>query len=387
MKKAATISRSQYFLIMFLFFFSVTCKEKYVLPKTLTDKNYLVVEGYINGGNDSTFIRLSRTVNTEDTTGIKNESNALVYIEGTGGEAFYLNEINAGTYAGGPFSLDQTRQYRLSISTSNGKSYLSDYVDIKQTPAIDSISWARTTDGVQIYANTHDAQNNTKYYAWNYHETWEFYSAFYSNWEYTGSSDPDSVMIARTNGDSLYRCWQSNTSTEIIVGSTAKLSQDIMYLYPLIFIPDDSWKLQRRYSVLVNQRALSKGAYEYLENMKKNSEQLGSIFDPQPSTSTGNVHNVNDAQETVLGYVYSSTSVEKRIFIERSQVSDWKYRFGCEEVSILNNLDSLADAFSGNAYIPTSEEGSGPVISRYKGAAAYCVDCRLRGVHEKPDFW
>ncbi|MCC6289757.1 MAG: DUF4249 domain-containing protein [Chitinophagaceae bacterium] len=387
MKKAANISRLQYSIITLLFLFSVTCKEKYALPETLTAKNYLVVEGYINGGNDSTFIRLSRTVSSEDTTRIKNEGNAIVYIEGKGGNVFYLNEISVGTYAAGPLPLDQTQQYRLNISTSNGKSYLSDYVDIKQTPAIDSISWVRTSNGVQIYANTHDDQNNTKYYAWNYHETWEFYSAFYSNWEYTGSPDPDSVMIRRTNGDSLYRCWQSNISTEIIVGSTAKLSQDIMYLYPLIFIPEDSWKLEKRYSVLVKQRALSKGAYEYLENMKKNSEQLGSIFDPQPSTSTGNVHNVDDAQEIVLGYVYSSTSVEKRIFITRSQVPDWKYRFGCEEVSIKNDLDSLADAFGGNAYLPTSEEGNGRFISRYKGASEYCVDCRLRGMHERPDFW
>ncbi|MFT3746861.1 MAG: DUF4249 domain-containing protein [Agriterribacter sp.] len=387
MKRKYYISRLQYFIIIILFFFSVTCKEKYALPKTLTDKNYLVVEGYINGGNDSTFIRLTRTVSSADTTRIKNESNATVYIEGEGGQSFYLNEINPGTYAGGPFPLEQTQQYRLNISTGNGKSYLSDYVDIKQTPAIDSISWARTSDGVQIYANTHDPQNNIWYYAWNYHETWEFYSAFYSGWEYTGSPDPDSVMKRRTNGDSLYRCWQSNISTEIIVGSSAKLSKDIIYLYPLIFIPEASWKLEKRYSVLVKQRALSKGAYEYLENMKKNSEQLGSIFDPQPSTSNGNVHCVNDAKEIVLGYVYSSTSVQKRIFIERSQVPDWKYRFSCEEVSIKNDLDSLADAFAGNAYLPTSEEGSPPFISRYKGAAAYCVDCRLRGVHEKPDFW
>ncbi|MFT4016651.1 MAG: DUF4249 domain-containing protein [Agriterribacter sp.] len=387
MKRKYYISRPQYFIITVLFFFSVTCKEKYTLPQTLTDKSYLVVEGYIDGGTDSTFIRLTRTVSSADTTRIKNESNAIVYIEGEDGQSFYLNEIDPGTYAGGPFSLNQTQQYRLNISTSNGRSYLSDYVDIKQTPAIDSISWARTADGVQIYANTHDPQNSTTYYAWNYHETWEFYSAFYSNWEYTGSPDPDSVMIRRTNGDSLYRCWQSNISTEIIVGSSAKLSEDIIYLYPLILIPEASWKLQKRYSVLVKQRALSKGAYEYLENMKKNSEQLGSIFDPQPSTSNGNVHCVDDAKEIVLGYVYSSTSVQKRIFIERSQVPDWKYRFSCEEFSIKNDLDSLADAFAGNAYIPTTEEGSGPMIARYKGATVYCVDCRLRGVHEKPDFW
>lgn len=387
MKRKYSIPPLQYCIIILIFFFAVTCKEKYDLPPTLSNKNLLVVEGFIDGGNDSTFIKLSRTVNISDTARIKNETNAYVYIEGKGGDTYPLSEINPGTYAGGPFWLDKSQQYRLSISTNDGKSYASDYVDIKTTPAIDSISWVRTSDGLQIYANTHDPQNSTLYYAWNYQETWEFYSAFYSGWIYTGSKNPDSIMIRRYNGDSLYRCWQSYTSSNIIIGSSAKLKEDLISLYPLIFIPDDSWKLQKRYSVLVKQRALNKGAYDYMENMKKNSEQLGSIFDPLPSTSNGNVHCISDPREMVLGYVYSSTSVQKRIFIERSQVPDWRYRFLCEEVSIKNNPDSLADAFGGNGYLPTSEEGNGRFIDRYKGATEFCVDCRLRGIHEKPDFW
>lgn len=387
MKKKKLIPRSAYFVISLVILFAITCKEKYDLPKTLTDKNYLVVEGFIDGGVDSTFIRLSRSVNPEDTARIKNETNANVFIEGKNGETFSLSEVTPGIYGGGPFPLNHSQQYRLNISTNGGKSYLSDYVDIKTTPVIDSISWVREPNGVQIYANTHDSQNDTWYYAWNYHETWEFYSAFYSNWVYTGSSNPDSLMIRRTNGDSLYRCWQSYISSSIIVGSSAKLSEDIIHLFPLTFIPEDSWKIQRRYSILVKQRALSKGAYDYLENMKKNSEQLGSIFDPQPSTTTGNIHSVSDPKEIVLGYIYSSSTVEKRIFIERSQVPDWKYRFTCEELSIRNDPDSLADAFAGYGNIPTTEEGSGIFIARYKGANSYCVDCRFRGIATRPDFW
>lgn len=387
MKRKPSISQLKYWVVYILLFFSVNCKEKYNLPSTLVNKNFLVVEGFIDGGNDSTFIKLSRTVSTGDTARIKNEVNASVYIEGQGGETFFLTEISEGTYAGGPFLFNNALQYRLNISTNDGNAYLSEYVDIKSTPPIDSISWVREPNGIQIYANTHDPQNNTRYYAWNYKETWEFFSAFYSSWEYTGSSNPDSVMIRRTNGDSLYRCWQSYTSSNIIIGSSAKLSNDIIYLFPLLFIPDDSWKLQRRYSVMVKQRALSKGAYEYLENMKKNSEQLGSIFDPQPSTSNGNIHCVNNPQEIVLGYIYSSSSVQKRIFIERSQVPNWRYGFYCEEISIRNHVDSLSAAFGGNGNIPTVEEGEGFAITRYKGASAYCVDCRIRGTAERPDFW
>jgi hypothetical protein len=206
---------------------------------------------------------------------------------------------------------------------------------------------------------------------------------------YAGNDIPpsDTLMKRRINGDSLSHCWQSNVSTQILIGSSAKLSEDIIYQFPLLFIPDNSWKLETKYSVLVKQRALSKGAYEYLENMKKNSEQLGSIFDPQPSTNIGNIYCATDANEIVLGFIYSSTSVEKRIFITRSQVPDWEYRFMCEDISVSSNTDSLVMAFGSGTYIPTYDEYDQFGILRYRGASRYCVDCRLRGVHEKPDFW
>ena len=196
-------------------------------------------------------------------------------------------------------------------------------------------------------------------------------------------------MVLRSYPDSLYTCWQSYTSPNIIIGSTAKLSEDIVYLQPLTFIPQDSWKIGSRYSILVRQRALSKGAYEYFENLRKNSEQLGSIFDPQPSTSIGNIRCVNNPSEIVLGYIYSSTEVEKRIFISRSEVPKWQYVFFCEEISVKNVPDSLEQAFGGGAYLPTDDVRSSVtgIIERYVGSSKSCVDCTLRGTNKRPDFW
>ncbi|MFT3705648.1 MAG: DUF4249 domain-containing protein [Agriterribacter sp.] len=372
------------FLCLLVLMWVAGCKEKFALPETVINKNYLVVEGFIDGGNDSTFIHLSRTVIPDDTTRIKAETGARVIIQGENGESYYLTEISDGNYAIPPLALNPSEKYRVSITTSNSKVYLSDYVEIKRTPAIDSISWVRESNGVQIYANTHDAENNTKYYQWEYKETWEFHSAYLSSWEFVPA---DSSMIHRQHPELIYRCWQSYTSSNILVGSSAKLSEDIIYNFPLTFIPDDSWKLQSRYSINVTQRALNKGAYEYLENMKKNSEQLGSIFDPQPSTTNGNIHCTTDANEPVIGYIYSSTLLQQRIFIDRADLDSWNYRFFCEEISVKNDKDSLGQAFAGAGYIPTSEEGSGPFIARFKGSSATCVDCTLRGTNVKPDFW
>ncbi|HEX5024416.1 MAG TPA: DUF4249 domain-containing protein [Agriterribacter sp.] len=368
------------YTLLFIVCLSATaCKEKYELPEAVVNKDYLVVEGFIDGGNDSTFIRLSRTVTPNDTNRIKTEVGARVSIESENGDNFLLHEIQPGVYALAPLLFDPSAKYRLAI-TAKGKSYLSDYVEIKKTPVIDSVNWTREPNGVQVYVNTHDTQNKTQYYNWQYHETWEFHT-YYSNWEYVNYQ-----MVPRTHPELIFECWQSHISSHIIIGSSAKLSEDIIYNYPIAFIPDDSWKIESRYSILVKQNALSQGAYEYLENMKKNSEQLGSIFDPQPSTSNGNIHCISDPKEIVLGYLYSSTTVEKRIFITRSEVPGWKYRFSCAELFV--PLDSLLFYFGGDGLLPTRQEIR-PTDQKpgYVGSEKYCVDCTVTGTNVKPDFW
>ncbi|MBN8859102.1 MAG: DUF4249 domain-containing protein [Sphingobacteriales bacterium] len=378
------IKNKYIWLAALLIITELCCKERYNLPQEVAANRYLVVEGFINGGADSTFIRLSRTANPADSAIIQAESGAIVSVEGEDGNSFYLNETEKGKYAAGILPFNNNIKYRVNITTGNGSKYVSDFVSIQRTPQIDSISWNRESNGVQIYANTHDPQNDTRYYSWGFTETWEFHSAYISRWEYRNKK-----MVLRSYPDSLYTCWQSYTSPNIIIGSTAKLSEDIVYLQPLTFIPQDSWKIGSRYSILVRQRALSKGAYEYFENLRKNSEQLGSIFDPQPSTSIGNIRCVNNPSEIVLGYIYSSTEVEKRIFISRSEVPKWQYVFFCEEISVKNVPDSLEQAFGGGAYLPTDDVRSSVtgIIERYVGSSKSCVDCTLRGTNKRPDFW
>ncbi|HTN06790.1 DUF4249 domain-containing protein [Agriterribacter sp.] len=371
-----------YIIIVALVITVSGCKEKFPFPQSAIDKSYLVVEGFINIGNDSTRIKLSRTVTPDDSLLIRPERSALVLVESSSGYSQYLFETGAGEYTAGPLAISPAEKYRLSIQTNNGKQYLSDFVDVKQVPPIDSISWVRTAGGIQVYANTHDPQNATRYYAWQFNETWEFRSNYISNWEYINE-----MMVPRYNPSGLYTCWQSAASTSILIGSSAKLTNDVIHRAPLAFIPDDSWKLSVKYSINVKQSALSKGAFDYLEKMKKNSEQMGSIFDPQPSTSSGNIYCSTDPNEMVIGYMYASSIVEKRIFINRSEVPGWRYNLYCEVITVPNNRDSLDLAFTGNYNLVINEIRERGFLLGYTGSTGLCIDCTLRGTNVKPDFW
>ena len=370
-----------------------SCKQVYDAPVNAVAPNYLVVDGFINNDTPGiTTIYLSRTTQLSDTANFTSEQHAQVSIESDANDIFPLNEITAGTYTSEPIVLNPLEKYRLHIRTSDGKEYLSDSVAVKKTPDIDSISWLVQNNGVQIYINTHDP--DIQYYQWRYEETWEFHAKYQSSLVYTINPQTHAVTgvepfdtVSGSYNDKLYTCWKADTSTGIILGSTEKLTDNQIYL-PLNFIPGADWRLSVLYSIKVRQFALSKEAYQFLEIMKKNTEQLGSIFDAQPSALKGNIHCLTRPDELVVGFVEVSQEKDARIFIQNEQIPGWNYSQDCPlPLTIENNADSIAKK-AGNLY-PTNvveHDMSGAIVT-FGAAEHFCVDCTLRGTNNKPSFW
>ena len=156
----------------------VSCKKLYNPPGTVNNYNYLVVEGVINTGQDSTVIKLSRTVNISAKTTVNPELNAVITIEDNNGGSYPLTGYGSGKYASAPLNTGNALQYRLRIKTSDGKTYLSDFTAAVGVPAIDSLGYTVQSNGIQLYVNAHDASNTARYYRWDYTETWIIQSQF-----------------------------------------------------------------------------------------------------------------------------------------------------------------------------------------------------------------
>jgi hypothetical protein len=375
--------------------FLLSCTKPYNPKVITTSGNYLVVEGIINTGGDSTTIKLSRTVKLETGITANPELNAVIAIQDNQNQSYPLKSIGKGYYTSTVLSLDNTRKYRLSITTSDGKIYLSDYVPPLVTPAIDSVGFNLTNNGLQIYVNTHNSQNNTRYYRWDYTETWQFHARYQSEYISNGVDD----MILRPQSQQIYQCYGNDISTNIVLGSSAKLAQDVIYEAPMNLIPQTSEKIEMRYSILVKQYAMTQDGYNYYQLLKSNTEQLGSIFDAQPSQLTGNIHCTTDATLPVIGYITANTVQQKRIYINNSQVpSSWiaKYPYDCQLDSVLyvdkqgqpdvllylvpqpNNLLAVHAIPSG---------GPSPKPLGYTAVESDCADCTLRGTVTTPSFW
>ena len=363
------------FLMLMLLAFS--CKEPYAPPAVTIDYNYLVVEGIISSG-QPTRIQLSRTKRLIDTVLFVPESNASVYIRSERGDIFPLQHISNGLYQSASLTLNPSDRYSISITTI-GKQYSSAFEALKETPPIDSLTWEQDRD-VFISVNTHDPANNTWYYRWEYEETWEYWSWFDSNLGYMNGQ-----IYFRDSANLLNKCWTTLRSTEVLLGTSTKLSEDRIDKKVVAVVHNETDKIGIRYSILVKQAALTQKAFEYWETLRKNSQELGSIFGVQPSQLIGNIKCITNPEEPVIGYVTASSVTEKRIFIRRADVVTWivPTQLPFCTARILHP-DSVFYALQDTTYAPAYYlTGGGVAIAKNS-----CVDCRRKGgVTQKPAYW
>lgn len=379
----------------------MACKKQITIAPLAKVTSYLVVDGNISLG-DSTTITLRRTVNLDSNAKANPELGAVVTVESAGGTSYKLTGKGNGTYVSAPLNLSAAEKYSLKITTLNGSKYASDFVPVKNSPPIDSVRTAITGNGLQIGVDTHDASNNSKYYRWEYTETYQIQSAFRSliTVVQNSSATPPDFQYPRTGDQVIYNCWVSDTSHTVITTSTARLSADKVSNAPVALVGTNSEKLKFRYSILVKQYAITSDAFNYFELLKKNTEQIGGIFDPQPSELTGNMHCISNPNEPVIGYVTVGQVTQKRIFVDKASLpANWV----AETPYGSCHLDTLLYARKVTTTIPTIPPiyvaevhdliYSGIELTvdyapgGYTASSPICVDCTLRGTNKKPSFW
>lgn len=365
------------------------CKKPFN-PETLQGfKSALVVEGVINASG-ITSIYLTRSLDLDDKITVKPELKAVVQVLSETNTAINLTEKGNGLYSVPQLTLNTTQKYRLKIKTAAGAEYISDPVSVKNTPVIDKLYWVRETGGVGIYVDAHDSQNNTRYYRWEFDEDWELRSLDESLYKATGITGGKARIDSRDSKETplMFTCYKTGRSSFINIFSTATLTSDFVSKRQVAFIPNNSEKLAVKYSILVRQSALSFKAFEYLEMMKKNTEQLGSFFDTQPSELIGNIRNLNDPNDIAIGFIEIALVQEKRIFIQRDEVNLWGFQLTCSDVVVRNNPDSLVVYLSGQIIPRQPVLGVTGSITHWGGTTTNCMDCRTRGGNNnKPAFW
>jgi hypothetical protein len=360
-----------------------SCRDEYVAPLVDSDTNILVVEGNLDASGGITSIRLSRSGKIDGYNTIIAEDGAQIQVEAESGGVQGIPDAGGGFYRN-TLALQVGQKYRVRILTDNGNEYLSNYITVKETPPIDSITWKRDAEGIVISANAHDDNGNTTYYRWDYDETWEIRTYYFSLYLY--ESLTNTVRKRDIPAEQVTTCWKYNSSSNILLASSARLQSDRIAEAPLLRAFNGDERMAVRYSILVRQYAMEKEAYEFYDLMKKNTESIGSIFDPQPSEIRGNFTCLTDEREPVIGHVTASTVTEKRIFISAADLDNWRLVENCPVQEV--TPDSIEFYFKGEGFMPYDVKENNGAIELYYGSYAGCVDCRKRGGSlQRPSYW
>jgi hypothetical protein len=376
----------RYLLLLLVIVVFAYCKKAYNPPAIQAANNYLVVDGFINlNPNETSTIILSRSKNLVDTVVSIPELNAQVTIQDNAGATYNLiDTFGKGNYSSAKLNLSLSNQYRLKIITTNGHQYLSDLVAAKKAPLIDSLTWVQDRD-VSIFLHAHDATNSTVYYKWDYVETWEHLAPVQTFWVQSNG-----LISSADNTNQTDSCWTTANSNTILTGNSSALSQDVISYAPITKIIKDNERIQVRYSISVRQLPLTQDAYNYWVIIQKNSQQLGTLFDLQPSQLTGNIHPLTDVNEPVIGYITAATTQQKRLFIDHHEVTDWSTLVDHRECDVImiptNPSNPFIYTYPDPDYAPWYFTGSFPLsllVTR-----KVCIDCReYGGVNKRPSFW
>ena len=231
--------------------------------------------------------------------------------------------------------------------------------------------------GLQFYNDVRGFEDGTRNYRWKAIATWEYQSPHTPQYvRYQTRNIPYIV-------DSVSTCWLTETIETVYAASTQLLSENNIYKNKLHYVSDQTPRLAKRYSLLVEQHSLTDQAYSYWEKLAAQSANSASLYETQPSSSQGNIYSANWPGEKVLGCFYASEIQEKRIFVEWDELEFPAPAYTCRLDTLLDNSTFLYDRYY--YLISLAPIGAGPP---WLGGPDNCFNCTERGGNnERPDFW
>lgn len=354
------------------------CRQPY-MPAALAQPNrYLVVDGFINTSRGTvTSFNLNRTRNLDDSTviGIP-ELNARFSVISSGGNVYPLNDLNrSGLYTSAPLTLDVTQQYHIAITTSDGEQYTSDPAPCKFSPPFDSVFWRQPLDiDLDVYVSTHDPSDNTRYYRYDYIETWEHDSQLQSPYVVVNG-----MLVAADSTNQTTRCWTTDTSATILLANSSALTSDIINGFVINIIPNSDPRIDIDYSILVRQYALTEEAYNYWQLIRNTSQNVGTLFDVQPTQLTGNIHCTTNPAEPVIGYISATNVQQQRTYIFESDLRNWTHNepgHTCDTMTIpVNFANPFAYNYPDTNWAPYYFSTDTSLVL----ASRVCLNCELLG--------
>ncbi|GAB1856373.1 hypothetical protein MHTCC0001_12080 [Flavobacteriaceae bacterium MHTCC 0001] len=374
-------------------------------PVTVTTDEFediLVVEATITNELKFQEIKLSRTfeLNTND---ISFTNNTDVSLTEEGGNVFVFKEEAPGIYiSDAPFAAKPNTSYQLTIKTANN-TYTSTAKMVDGNAKIETINFVHELDdngdeGISVNINSFDPTGNSRYYRYEFEETYKIIAPFWSRLKINVVS-PTAVEFTE-NTDQNRICYGSRFSSGILQTETTGLTEDRILQKRIQFLKIDDYAIAERYSILIKQFTQSPEAFAFYKTLNELSNSESLLSDNQPGFVKGNINSVGNPDEEVIGFFEISNVSNKREFFSWRDIFPSSQRrppYKIQNCTLLApqfdaNDNELIDVLNAGYYIYFRENwiigdtlipNGGPYVL----VQPECGDCTRLGSNVPPDFW
>ena len=362
----------------------------------------LVIEGLITDQLGPQQIKVTRTapVNTDSLTG---EVGAEVFVVDGNESRIDFAEVSSGIYQSvNPFAATVGNTYQLFVNTNDGRSYASTEVEMQATPPIDSVYATFTPTptalndrggNINVFVDALNNDVGAEFFRWTWKSAFELRVPNPSRFEWLGGND-FRIREVGSEGDSLQveRCWNNDSLSQITLATETVPGRGVEQI-ALTGFHTDTRAMRIEYGIEVKQYALSRSSYDYWQLIAESTQGSGFLFDRQVGTIPGNIQNVNDRDEVVLGIFEASQEVS---VIRQWRPEDFRDDGFQRRTLFWNDCFDIEPVILGTDSIGFFMEQNFPAweiaFFTTTPSAVYffpsrCSNCTQFGDNNPPEFW
>lgn len=323
-------------------------------PTINPNATLLVVEGTLTDQPVAQAVTLSRSLSSKDSSSRTPISKAQVQVIVNGSTTLTFTETQPGRYE---LRADQFRgrvgdSYQLRFQTAEGVRYESTVETMVAVPAIQRVYDRYNAEGPSrfsnelytpsndVYVDFQDPGGQRNFYLWRtrLYEQQQWCASCQQGRYYlqdigpvgTGpirviGCVPDSTLGKYNFFDYICRgsCWDIFYSTRVNVFADVyadgRPQVGRLVAQVPIFQKDPAL-------IDVEQLSLTVGAYRYYKLFEEQTQNTGTLVDTPPAPTVGNVRNLSDPDENVVGYFSASSVAVNHYWLDRRNVPNTTYR-------------------------------------------------------------
>ncbi len=250
-------------------------------------------------------------------------ADAMTCLPGLSNQEFTTNYMTSSTFRG-----VAGRSYGLEVILTNGTVYRSNMQLLPQSPQLDSVfvEFSRRPSendlqdrtGVDVFAIWEDDATANNFHFFDIEGTYKI--------ETPDRTDGLTCCLYNPLDGGATSCWVIESIIEGIEGPLSdRLTNGQRLIQRAGFVEDDGRRFSssevppdRQYHLEVSLYSMNQAAFDFLNNIEILSEIDGEIFDPPPVGARGNIINIADPNEQVVGFFGVYGKATRSTFVRNS---------------------------------------------------------------------